>query len=293
MQLAPSPSIGLVEDRELLLFICTFLQPRELGRLACVSRGFGCAAACVHDDVAPGAQGAPEMRSLVEETARRWVQGVAVQQRRWDSQTAHAWPSWLRWMHAAQTCVFLDAHESIVLSRSGSVATVAAQVPPGTGTRCAASGTVLQYGQHFAVFVVHKLRSRNVLLVGVVAANFPGSGSNAELVDGHCFFSTRYGRRYPGFNLGGSTAGYNWAGRQGATNGDRIGLLLDTVGGSLSVFKNGEYLGVMQASGLTGPYRWAVAMRGKGDSVQIEPAPTPSVSRMQLALSSPGGVTTR
>jgi hypothetical protein len=143
-------------------------------------------------------------------------------------------------------------------------------VPPGSGTRTAASGTVLGHGQHFAVFTAQKTRVRNVLLVGVVAAGCDVRQlGNAEGVPGHCFFSTRYGRRYP--NSGGGA----WHGKQGAGNGDRVGLLLDTIAGSLTVFMNGEWLGVMQASGLTGQYRWAVSMRCAGDSVRIESAPLP------------------
>ena len=55
----------------------------------------------------------------------------------------------------------------------------------------------------------------------------------------------------------------------------RIGLLLDTIAGSLTVYLNDIRLGVMQASGLTGVYRWAVSMRCAGDSVRLESAPAP------------------
>ena len=51
--------------------------------------------------------------------------------------------------------------------------------------------------------------------------------------------------------------------------------LLDTIAGSLTVYLNDIRLGVMQASGLTGVYRWAVSMRCAGDSVRIESAPLP------------------
>ena len=39
--------------------------------------------------------------------------------------------------------------------------------------------------------------------------------------------------------------------------GDRIGMLLDLDQGSMTVWKNGEQLGVMQAEGLSGPLCWA------------------------------------
>ena len=55
-----------LEEREVLLHICSFLAPRELGRLACVSRTFGGSSS----GATPGAG-----LTLVEESARRWVLG--------------------------------------------------------------------------------------------------------------------------------------------------------------------------------------------------------------------------
>ena len=60
--------LGVIEDPEVLLFICGFLEPKELSRLAGVSRGFG-----RKTQWAALEGGEPEMRSLVEESARRWV----------------------------------------------------------------------------------------------------------------------------------------------------------------------------------------------------------------------------
>jgi hypothetical protein len=65
----------------------------------------------------------------------------------------------------------------------------------------------------------------------------------------------------------------DWEGMQSALEGDRIDLLLDLGVGSMSVFKNGELLGVTQESGLGGAdveYRWAVALVYKGDSARID-----------------------
>ena len=224
--------LGVIEDAEVLLFICGFLEPKELSRLAGVSRGFG-----RKREWAALEGGEPEMRSLVEESARRWVLARRPPQA--------GWQSWLRRMHGVSTCQLTRAQDHIALSEDGAVATVVTPIPPGSGTRAAACGTVLRAGRHFAVFTVQKERSRNVLLVGVVAAGFgdnvvhgevpyttkfgdnvakqlPWTGCgdvHAESVQGHCFFSTRYGRRYP--NAGGGA----WHGKQGAANGDRIGLV--------------------------------------------------------------------
>ena len=63
--------------------------------------------------------------------------------------------------------------------------------------------------------------------------------------------------------------------RSRADNRPCCDQLLDTIAGSLTVYLNDIRLGVMQASGLTGVYRWAVSMRCAGDSVRLESAPAP------------------
>jgi hypothetical protein len=88
-------------------------------------------------------------------------------------------------------------------------------------------------------------------------------------VDGHCFYYTWTGARYPGFGV--------WEGSQGVVEaGDRIGLLLDLDQGTMTVYnyKNDERLGVM-ATGLGGEYSWAVGLYHQGDSVRIESAAIP------------------
>ena len=60
--------------------------------------------------------------------------------------------------------------------------------------------------------------------------------------------------------------------------GDRIGMLLDLDQGSMSVWKNGEQLGVMHAEGLTGPLCWAAVVVDQGDSARIESAPIPAAA---------------
>ena len=68
-----------------------------------------------------------------------------------------------------------------------------------------------------------------------------------------------------------------WEGVQTAKEpGDRIGMLLDLDQGSMTVWKNGEQLGVMQAEGLTGPLCWAVSMGWVGSIARIESAPLPN-----------------
>jgi hypothetical protein len=75
---------------------------------------------------------------------------------------------------------------------------------------------------------------------------------------------------------------------QGAREeGDRIDMLLDLGAGSMSVFKNGEPLGVMQESGLGGAgmeYRWAVALGNKGNTARIEAVPAAEVQALAQAM---------
>ena len=71
-------------------------------------------------------------------------------------------------------------------------------------------------------------------------------GGFALNADAHCSYSTDNARRCPG--------GIGWEGRQGAKEpGDRIGMLLDLDQGSMTVWKNGVKLGVIQVEGPSGP----------------------------------------
>ena len=54
--------------------------------------------------------------------------------------------------------------------------------------------------------------------------------------------------------------------------GDRIGMLLDLDQGSMTVWKNGILLGVMQAEGVSGPLCWAAGL-AKDHIARIESAP--------------------
>jgi hypothetical protein len=103
-------------------------------------------------------------------------------------------------------------------------------------------------------------------------------GSWAQDVQGHSFYSTFNGTRYPDDSY--------WEGMQSAREGDRIGLLLDLDAGSLTVYKNDERLGVMQESGLTdaGGYRWAVALCSEGDSARIDTLPVAAREEDQESL---------
>ena len=83
-----------------------------------------------------------------------------------------------------------------------------------------------------------------------------------------CFYRARGGCRFPGNSV--------WEGMQDARKqGDRIGILLDLDQGSMTIWKNGEQLGVMVAEGLSGEYSWAASLAEPLSSARIESAAVP------------------
>ena len=85
----------------------------------------------------------------------------------------------------------------------------------------------------------------------------------------HLHFAwTANGSRWPG--------GHDWEGMQDVKQpGDRIGMLLDLDQGSMTVWKNDEKMGVMQAEGLSGPLCWAISLYHPRDSARIDSAALP------------------
>jgi hypothetical protein len=246
-------------QEEVTLHICGFLSVRELGRLACASRRFG------RPSDWPITAGGPVVarRSLVDEAARRWVLACSAEQQAW---VARSHESWLRRMQEVvelrAPLVFSQAHANINLTEEGTVATM---TTADGGDRAAASGSVLRGGRHHARFTL--LRSQWATFVGVIRGGWDAEGGNRAFdVKSHCFHNTANGYRYPGPN-------HDWEGMQGAVQGDTIGLTLDLEEGAMTVYKNGEELGVM-ATGLQGGYVWAVSMFNAGDSICIESGPT-------------------
>ena len=72
---------------------------------------------------------------------------------------------------------------------------------------------------------------------------------------------------------------YDWDGRQAARQGDRIGLLLDLEEGTLTVYKNGERLGVISRE-MQGRFCWAAYWcptysMSEGETVRIARKPVP------------------
>ena len=262
---SPCPLLGDGVTDDTLLHIARFLGPKDLLRLQLTCPRF--AAKCI---AAPGVSGggaapaAPQMLSIPEEAARRWVAGCSEQERGWVPR--RGLESWLGLMHEVGVLrlplAFGRAHADITLSENGALATKSA----GYGRyKTAASKVVMRSGRHFAQFTVVVGYD---MYFGVIRPGWDvEGGADADEVHGHCFYYTGRGQRFPGNSA--------WEGMQGANQGDRIAMLLDLDQGSMTVWKNGEQLGVMVAEGLCGPLCWA-AVVGHGDSARIELALIPA-----------------
>jgi hypothetical protein len=282
LKLRPKPEmlrLGDIEELEVLLAICVFLVPKELANLACVSRCFGKHIAWAADE---GIE--PEWRSVVEESARRWV---LEHQSVWASSWPAAHSEVKSWMHQMQDIVgwpvsFADAHPDFVLSEHGAVATLSDSTGEEAdgGLRTAAGRRVMGEGLHYAVFTLLNHSSFGVY-IGVVSDNCDVRGGAPNLfwiMQGTRFFHT--------------ASTYTEDGREWprVSRGDRVGLLLDTHAGTLEVFKNDVRLGaihapstddnklkhrVFKAQGCAG-YRWAVSMSNEGQCVRIEGSAIPA-----------------
>ena len=214
--------------------------------------------------------GSSEMLSIPEEAARLWLEGCSQQERGWVPR--RGLESWLGLMHEVGLLwlplAFGWSHPTITLSEDGALATKGA----GDGMfRSAANRVVMRSGRHSAQFTV--VAGRNMFFGVVRPWGVPGVAV-ANIMKGHCFYYTA-GTRHPGTHA--------WEGMQDAKGqGDRIGMLLDLDQGSMSVWKNGELLGVMQADGLSGPLCWAVELYQGSARIESAPAP-PSPTEEELA----------
>ena len=219
--------------------------------------------------------GSSEMLSIPEEAARLWLEGCSEQERGWVPR--RGLESWLGLMHEVGALRLPlafgrhAAHADIKLTENGALATVdsaSAGYNMTSFLRSAASRVVMRSGRHFVQFTVV---AGDDVLFGVIRPGWDvEGGQHAFCKDGHCFYDTFDGRRLPGTHA--------WEGMQHTREeGDRIGMLLDLDQGSMSVWKNGELLGVMQAEGLSGPLCWAVELY-QGHSARIESAAVPAAT---------------
>ena len=212
---------------------------------------------------AAAAQQQAETWSIIQEAARQWIASCTDQEQGWVPRRGRE--RWLGLMWEVEVlrrgAVFGRSHEDITLSEGGAVHM---KVADDVHDRTAASKVVMRAGRHYAQFTL----VGGYMLFGVIRPGWDVEGGEvAHTVDGHCFYYTGNGTRYPGRR--------EWGGMQTAReDGDRIGMLLDLDQGSMTVYKNDERLGVM-AIGLSGEYSWAVSGYRQDSSARIDVAALP------------------
>ena len=229
-----------------------------------------------------GGAAAAEMLSIVDEAARRWRAGRSDAERAWAPRREGE--TWLGLKHEVEVLgswplIFSQAHASLLPAEGGAVVTMQAadngdsndssdpaESTPQEGQprlrtfRTATTGAVMRAGRHFSEFTV---LSGEAIFFGVTPAGWDAVEEvGAVWLDGHCFFFTHTGNRWPNDR--------EWEGQKSArTAGDRIGLLLDLDQGSLTVYKNSVRLGEMVQGGLGGEYCWAVSLGEETNSARI------------------------
>jgi hypothetical protein len=278
--------LGDIDEIELLVNICSNLEAKELGRLARVSRAFGQKVKCSSD-----AGGPDLLRSVVEESARRWMLDHGQQATRmgWVSHLPEE--GWLRRKHEALAPRLTrkgssygpyhpgEGFHPIELSHGGHVASNRSDYGGGNSTaQVAASEVVMRSGLHRAGFTVEKSTGMyQEMLFGVVRPDYDVEASITDAVGhindrlsphdvvGHCFYEAILrGDRYPHTHR--SPGG--WQGMQPAREGDTVTMELDLDAGTMTMWKQTtewniaeqrheerrhQRLGVM-ATGLSGEY---------------------------------------
>ena len=283
-------------DEVALAIACWLLTARDLLCLALTCRRFGikCIVSAAGGGGAAAAAGPALSLSIVEEAARRYrLYRCSEQEQGW----VPTYGVGLGLMHEVEVLrlplAFGRAHANITLFENGAVATrTTIGGMGGSSYHSAASSIVMRSGRHFAQFTVQRGTD---MAFGVLLASCDVEETSDALDDVN-------GVHYWTMSGGRFTGGYNWQGMQAAmAPGDRIGLLLDLDQGSMSVWKNGERLGVMlPGRGSTvwtgaqpldeGEYCWAVSQCGEPQasgglqSARIESAAAPpSPTQEELA----------
>ena len=143
------------------------------------------------------------------------------------------------------------------------------------------SNNILRAGKHYVEFTSHGYNNSSNFFVGVMRPGKANENARRTPVE-KSFFQhfSRLGHGEDNNNsvhccLYGASLGYcvssdwgdsytpdvdqTWEGSESMFSDGEIGLLLDLDEGSLTVYKNGQKLGVMKR-GLTGPYCWVASM---------------------------------
>ena len=152
---------------------------------------------------------------------------------------------------------FTAAHQNMEIRDNGSTAVKKSVFGPAFYKSAVCTDHSMAEGQHYAEFTLFG----KLVQIGVVI-----SSAVADILDTYCASRDESSWSYVASSgsletrRGGDVKTIEWAGQQGAKQGDRIGLLLDLAYGSVVVYKNDIRLGTMAPSGtIRGPVCWTSA----------------------------------
>ena len=259
-------------NRDSLFKITSYLPATDLLSLALTCKRFGVAAESDNND------SGDESLSLIEVTARRIVQDITITTG--EERPRNEGESWLANYHYLRSVVIFDqfvgGFEYVEGNRS--CINISASV-----LATALSNNIMATGRHYVSFDA----STYFVLVGVMRPgkminrtenrnptqleffNHQNYSQNTESLiyntnnSVHCCMYYDYdgachSRVWSGAAVGNNTRNNTWH-ESFISRGGKVGMLLDLDEGTLSVYKNGQSLGVMKR-GLTGHYCWVLSI---------------------------------
>ena len=268
-------------EDDLLWGFFVFLMAKDLCALSQTCKRFSdkCMT-CAVGSTPPGCRTTPVevgMWSVVDETARRWLSTMcSLQEQKWVPRlSSRGVESWTKMMHDVETlrcatrCFCRFSHNLFQLENGGAVVS-RCQQPTNQNTQdynipsIAATGAVMRAGKHYVEFWI---LNTFPLYIGVMPARWNVEQGEIQETGG-CFYFTPTGYRRSPLNRNTDYSDFEpWDGQQRAKKGDRVGLLLDSDKGTLTIFRNGYRLGDI-ADDLHDEYIWAVVLYKKS-AVQI------------------------
>ena len=250
-----------------LFKVASYLPAKGLLNLALTCRRFGIA-------------GGDSSLSLIDETARRIVQDIATEEEMaaLPAYEANNWLSKYNYLQLLRMPLTFDQLVGPIGYVEGNKSCVTSS-GEGFSFGTAFSNNIMMAGKHYASFELCSSGSLADLYVGVMR---PGEAMLSAKGDPlsplfHQHFTQRKGSRqynnrincsiyfsFDGYCLSHDWGGGNpviepWDGMENLSPPGKIGMLLDLDEGTLSVYKNGRRLGVMQR-GLAGHYCWVVSL---------------------------------
>ena len=126
----------------------------------------------------------------------------------------------------------------------------------------------MRAGRHYADFT---WVAGSYVMVGVARAGLDLASAQAYKTADFWGWYSSNGRINADY---GPNTAKNWPGQQKFAVGDRCGVLLDCGAGSLTMYKNGQRLGVAVANGVAGDLHWAACLLN-GTSVRLAALPAP------------------